>query len=107
MDNLPIEIGRLARRNRAVSGTISAIQDLRDLGVNAKVIGSLAKGKFGPFSDVDLLIVSCPPELKYAIEGKVEDRLIDIPFHVVYLDEIPTPKVSSFADGAIDASHLR
>lgn len=96
-----------ARRERAIAGVRLAIEDLRSLGVEALVIGSLAKETFGPFSDVDILVTECPLDLKYSIEGKVEDRLGDIPFDLIYLDEIPPYKIASFKDGAVDADRLR
>jgi predicted nucleotidyltransferase len=69
--------------------------------------GSLARGGFGPHSDIDFLVIACPRHLKYAIEGIVEDRLDGVPFDVVYLDEISEWKVPRFTEGAVDARHLR
>ncbi len=71
------------------------------------VTGSLARGGFGPHSDIDFLVTSCPRDKKYAIEGVVEVILDGIPFDVVYLDEIPAWKVSRFTRGAVDARDLR
>ena len=95
------------RRQRAISGTCLALDDLRRLGVEAAIIGSLSKGTFGPCSDVDILIVKCPASLKYAIESIVEDRLGDIPFDVIYLDEIPPHKIAGFTEGAVSASRIQ
>jgi predicted nucleotidyltransferase len=90
-----------------IAATRSAVAALAGLGVRALVTGSLARGGFGPASDVDLLVTACPRQLKYAIEGIVEDALGGIPFDVVYLDEVPAWKVSAFTQGAVDASELR
>lgn len=52
-------------------------------GISALVIGSLAKGQFGPDSDINFLLTSCPRKYKYAIEADVEDILSDLQFDVV------------------------
>jgi predicted nucleotidyltransferase len=96
-----------ADRQTAIGSARSATQALAACGVTAMVIGSLAKGHFGPGSDIDFLITACPRHLKYAIEGIVEDALAGIPFDVVYLEEIPGWKVARFTEAAIDASDLR
>jgi len=77
------------------------------MGVTARVIGSLASGRFGPKSDIDLLIVDCPRHLKFAIEGTIEEGLRGLPFDVVYLDEVPEHKLDRFLKGAVDARQLR
>jgi predicted nucleotidyltransferase len=59
------------------------------LGVEAKLVGSLATGRFAPGSDVDFLILTCPQKLKYTLEAKVENLMGDIGFDVVYADETP------------------
>jgi predicted nucleotidyltransferase len=99
------EVGE--RRRLAVSRTRGACLALAEMGVTARVIGSLAAGRFGPGSDVDFLIMECPRHLKYAIEGVVEDHLGELPFDVVYIDEIPSWKLDRFTREAIDAGHLR
>lgn len=66
-------------------------------GIKARIFGSLTTGAYshggngGHFvlhSDVDFLIEECPRKLKYSVEADVEDIMLDIPFDVVYLDEI-------------------
>jgi len=95
------------RRHLAVSRARGACLALAGMGVTARVIGSLATGRFGPGSDVDFLIMECPRHLKYRIEGVVEDCLGDLPFDVVYIDEIPAWKRDRFTREAMDAGHLR
>jgi predicted nucleotidyltransferase len=94
-------------RNQAVAAAKAATAALAEIGVDAVVTGSLARGKFGMYSDIDLLVTSCPRRLKYAIESIVEDILNFIPFDVIYVDELPPWKVARFTEGAIDASKLR
>jgi hypothetical protein len=43
-------------------------------------------------SDIDILVVRCPNELRYRIEGVVEDCLGGFPFDVLYLDEVPSER---------------
>jgi hypothetical protein len=95
------------RRRLAVSRARDACAMLAGMGVTARVIGSLATGRFGPNSDVDFLITECPHHLKYGIEGVVEDCLAGLRFDVVYLDEIPARKLDRFTREAVDARHLR
>lgn len=95
------------RRLKAVAGAIAATHALALMGVHAVVTGSLACGRFGPHSDIDLLVVECPKHLKYAIEGIVEDQLAGMPFDLVYLDEVPQWKLASFTGVTIHASQLR
>ncbi|WP_020185411.1 nucleotidyltransferase domain-containing protein [Methylopila sp. 73B] len=95
-----------ARRSIAIERAKDACEALSSLGVSALVFGSLVNHRFGPTSDVDLLIVKCPRELKYGIEGLVEDRLGGLPFDVIYLDEIPAEKLDRFVREAVDAREL-
>jgi predicted nucleotidyltransferase len=64
------------------------LERLRGLGVEARIAGSLARGTFKLHSDVDFLILACPPELKYRIEAEVEDLMQGLPFDCLYLDEV-------------------
>jgi predicted nucleotidyltransferase len=95
------------RRELAIARTADVCTELGRLGVTARVIGSLASGRFGPTSDIDLLITQCPRHLKYAIEGTIEEALRGLPFDVVYLDDIPEHKLDRFLKGAVDAGQLR
>lgn len=95
------------RRCQAVVAAQAATVALEALTVKAVVTGSLARGKFGPHSDIDLLVTACPRHLKYAIEGIVEDALGGLPFDLVYVDELPEWKLARFAEGAVHASQLR
>ncbi|EJW09998.1 hypothetical protein A33M_0710 [Rhodovulum sp. PH10] len=88
-------------RTKAVCGRLA------ELGVTARIFGSLARGEFRQNSDIDFLVVACPARLKYAIEGLVEDGLGGLRFDVVYLDEVPPHKVARFIREAIDAERLR
>ncbi len=53
----------------------AAVDMMNQNGISALVIGSLAKGTFGPNSDIDFLLTACLRKYKYATEAKVEDIL--------------------------------
>ena len=76
-------------REREIEAAKAATAALAQLGVQAVVTGSLADGRFGAYSDIDLLVTSCPRDLKYAIEGVVEDAMAGFRFDVIYLEEVP------------------
>ncbi|GJD95323.1 nucleotidyltransferase family protein [Methylobacterium iners] len=95
-----------ATREIATRRVREAVAALADLGVSALVTGSLARGEYEAGSDIDLLVTSCPPHLKYAIEGIVEDHLHGHRFDVVYQDEIPPWKLRHFRERAVDARDL-
>lgn len=94
-------------RIRAVIAAKAATTALTNVGVHTVVTGSLARGSFDRYSDIDLLVTYCPRHLKYAIEGLVEDAMEGFSFDVVYLDEVPDWKLLHFTEGSIDASELR
>jgi predicted nucleotidyltransferase len=94
-------------RGRAVMLAQTVTSTLTELGVTVLVTGSLARGCFGPHSDIDFLVTSCPRHLKYSIEGTLEDILGGVRFDIIYLDEIPSWKVPRFTEYAVDARHLR
>jgi hypothetical protein len=81
----PIAVRRHHRQ--AIARAVRVLRMLRHLDVEAKVVGSLSDGRFSISSDVDFLILSCPKELKYAIEGRIEYVMSTIPFDVVYRED--------------------
>jgi transcriptional regulator with XRE-family HTH domain len=95
------------RRRRALAGARRVLRMLARSGIEAGVIGSLARGTFGAHSDVDFLVVECPRKLKYAIEGRVEDEMDGIGFDAVYLDELDEHFRKKALDEVRYASDLR
>ncbi len=93
-------------RTRALAACRVATNALAALGVRTLVTGSLARGQFGPHSDVDFLITTCPRHLKYAIEGIIEDIMDEIPFDTIYVDDIPAVRVERFCTGAVNATDI-
>ncbi|WP_305042319.1 type II toxin-antitoxin system prevent-host-death family antitoxin [Geoalkalibacter sp.] len=81
------------RTAKALAGARRVLAYLESLGAEAGVVGSLARHRFRRHSDVDFLILSIPDNRRYAVEGEIEKLLgREIPFHVLYLDEIDDPQ---------------
>lgn len=94
------------RRAQAIAGAQDVARVLGEMGVKVLVTGSLARGEFGPHSDIDFLVTACPRHLKYTIEGVVEDALHGLLFDVVVSRRNSSQEVSPFLNGSIDASKL-
>lgn len=95
------------RRRLACVRARAALEWLTGQGVEAAVIGSLARGPFRDHSDVDFLVLSCPRALRYALEGGVEACMEGLPFDVVYLDELREPFRQRALAEAVHAPDLR
>lgn len=61
---------------------------MREKGIVVELFGSITTDKFKKHSDVDFLITECPDRWRYAIEGYVDQIMLDIPFDVAYFDEL-------------------
>ena len=84
---------RVTSRNKAHQINVSksvkrAMQRMRDLGVDVKLVGSLARGDFEVGSDVDFLVENCPSPLYYELFGEVEKELSDCAFDIVRLEDV-------------------
>ena len=55
---------------------------------------------------VEVVVTGSLCDLKYAIEGIVEDELGNVPFNVVYREKIPPSRLDRFMEGAVNASDL-
>jgi predicted nucleotidyltransferase len=97
---LTAQSAHISREKTASSRAAEVLEALKERGVDAVVTGSLAAGRFGPASDVDFLVRSCPGHLKYKIESSVEDVMDDIQFDVVYRDELP-PRILARMEEAV------
>lgn len=75
-------------RSDAVRLARKAVVAMEERGIEVLLTGSLARGDFWPSSDVDFLVIRCPREWKYRIEGVVEDVMNGVPFDVIYEDEL-------------------
>lgn len=90
----------------AICKAITVTETMASMNVETLVIGSLAEGRFQEHSDLDFLVRSCPRNLIYAIEGKIEDIAHPFKFDVVYENEIPAHRLDRFIRHAIDAREL-
>ncbi|WP_376089634.1 hypothetical protein ACE7GA_18330 [Roseomonas sp. CCTCC AB2023176] len=52
------------------------------------------------------MVTRCPDNLRYAIEGLVEDCLGDIPLGVVYVDEVKTWRLARMLPSVRDVHDL-
>lgn len=80
--------GASTTRTVALERARAAVTAMEAKGLSVLLTGSLARGDFGRYSDVDFLITLCPREWKYRIESVVEDLMLDVPFDVIYEDEL-------------------
>ena len=101
------ESRRRARERAASAAAIDVLRRLSSRGVRAGVFGSLAAGRFGLHSDVDFMVLECPPALRYRIETDVEECMQGIPFDVAYADEMREPWRSRALAELRDESALR
>lgn len=86
--------GPSTTRATALDRARKAVAAMEAKGFHVLVTGSLARGDFGRYSDVDFLVTLCPSEWRYRIEGLVEDVMGLIPFDVIYLDELSPGRAS-------------
>lgn len=101
------ETRRSARERTARAAALDALRRLRARRVRAGVFGSLVAGRFGLHSDVDFIVLECPPTLRYRIESDIEECMQGIPFDVAYADEMREPWRSRALAEARDESALR
>lgn len=95
------------RRQVAIQRAREVLALLEGRGIEGKVVGSLGRGDFRADSDVDFLILSLArPEDRYAVEGEIIPLMGDLPFDVIYLDEVRSEhfrdKLLKEARGAAD-----
>jgi predicted nucleotidyltransferase len=100
------QTGQMSREQAACSRAAAVLKALQTRGVDAVVTGSLAARNFGPGSDVDFLVRACPEHLRYALEAAVEDIMLDIPFDLVYRDELPVRVAERMAATVATAEDL-
>jgi len=100
MNRLDALIRRRAgeRRETARERASRIVKEARRRGVEISIVGSLAGGRFGVHSDVDLLVHgNTDPARRAMIERLVADHLrgTDIPYDLIFSSDI-SPEKSSF-----------
>lgn len=93
------------RRERAADLALAALQDLEKNGIDAWIIGSLAKGRFTCTSDVDF-VVQCERTREYDAFRIIEKAMAEIPFDLVPFSTIDEDSLPFMLEGALDASGL-
>lgn len=97
------KIGRLlarramTRRKRAEGLARSTLARLHALGVEARLVGSLASGRFRPDSDVDYLIENAGRLSAARIVAEIERSMKGFPFDAIFPDRV-APNVRRFID---------
>ncbi len=76
----------LARKSEALALAKATLRHLRQAGVSARIVGSLAKGNFRTDSDVDYLIEDRGGQPESRISSLIEAAMHGFPFDVVFAD---------------------
>jgi predicted nucleotidyltransferase len=95
-----------AHRRDAETRALAALDAMEALGMRAWLVGSLARGPFTVYSDVDFLIDGGHDEWRQALPI-IEQRLGHIPIDVVSCSRISTTERDIILKGALNASSLR
>jgi predicted nucleotidyltransferase len=85
---------------------LHTLQKLDKAGIGAWLTGSLARGKFAAFSDVDFLIEGNRSDWSRAVTI-IEENMGDIPVDVISRVFVSDKEYKFFRNGALDASGLR
>lgn len=75
-----------ARRQLAAGLAFSALRRLKEAGVTAGVVGSLARGTFRPDSDVDFLVEQRGGLSESRVTDLIASSMKDFPFDVVFAE---------------------
>jgi len=97
------------RRRVAIERTVYVLDELHGLGVDAVIIGSLAKGNFLDHSDVDFYVRGIVPALRrIEVERTIGKHMrgSTIGFDVVYAEDVSDRK-EEFEDVWLDAPGIR
>ena len=97
---------RAAPRQRvALERAAMALAALADEGLAGWVVGSLARGRFNDYSDVDF-VVDCDRSREYDAFLAIERAMKDFPFHMVPFRRLREDAIPFMMDGAIDAAGI-
>ncbi|MBI3938746.1 MAG: DUF3018 family protein [Betaproteobacteria bacterium] len=85
------------RRRRALALSTAALKRLETLGVKARIVGSLAEGRFRHNSDVDYLIVDRAGISEQGIIKEIERCMRGFRFDVIFFEYLPDTIAPIFA----------
>jgi predicted nucleotidyltransferase len=94
------------RLEAAKTRALASLEALEAAGIIAQVTGSLARGNFSAYSDVDFLIEGTWADWSRAVTI-IEEHMGDLPIDVVSCLSIPDDQLMFSTDGALDASGFR
>ncbi|HXY58180.1 MAG TPA: nucleotidyltransferase domain-containing protein [Methylocystis sp.] len=102
---------RTARRlEEAQRRTATIMAALAAEGVDAAVIGSLAKGTFRAHSDIDILVRSpVDPALRLKVERIAANALRDagIPYDLIYASDLTPAQLEEFENDLVETRDIR
>jgi predicted nucleotidyltransferase len=96
-----------ARERTARQPAAGALAQLTGAGVEAGLVGSLARGRFLGHSDVDFLVLDAAGLDDGAIIGLIEPEMRGLPFDVIVLDRVREPERSRLLEELVRASDVR
>lgn len=97
------------RRARALRCALAAIPALKNQGIQAYVIGSLATGRFMSHSDVDYLVTGhIGPMDRRLVEATIAGAMAgsNVGYDVVYEDDVEEDLLEEFRHARADAPRL-
>jgi predicted nucleotidyltransferase len=95
------------RRAEALPRAIAALEALREQGVDAGVIGSLARDRMRAHSDVDFVILDRGPLRFNDVLRIVDEKVSPVPWDVIFLDRVEPEIRASFTRELRRAPDLR
>ena len=95
------------RRREAARLALSALEALERSGIEAVVVGSLARGRFLGHSDVDLFVENRYGVAPEAVVAIVERAMGDFPFDVLFGDRVPEDDRPFILERTLRAADLR
>jgi len=93
------------RKDLAIKLAIKALRALDAKGIQARVVGSLARNSFSPHSDVDFA-VDCDDSREYEAFRIIEKAMGSFPFHMIPCRRIEEDARPFVMEGAVDAPVL-
>jgi predicted nucleotidyltransferase len=97
-----VDVYRVEAETRA----LAALDEMQTMGIRAWLVGSLARGRFTIYSDVDFLVDGGRDEWTQAVTI-IERCMGHIPIDVVSCSRISDTERDFMLPGALDASRLR
>jgi predicted nucleotidyltransferase len=97
---------RASRRLAAIAQACAIADALAPHGVGLRVGGSLARGRFGVHSDLDLLI-DCAHEAEHLVMDSIALYSGPVPVDAVFLRRLDALRRDEMLEGSCDARSLR